>query len=241
MERSITRATLVVIERENCVLGRLFPCICNERVSIYTSTRKHNFSLLGGSIRFQVEFGDEVTITALKPFKFTYLGKMCSVRRYKSIKLQYEQSISLDNHISMMEVRVLPPLPKYTPNDSPWEWKNLNRYLLRLPENLRYPVAFKAVQWKRNHLRANLQTSRFVLQSIIFSLSRFAINGITYNVHVLQFLESLYWASPSPASSLHVSPTGAQRHRPLMWWKQHQQKLPDLSRMTRQYLDFGVH
>jgi hypothetical protein len=135
----------------------LFPLICNERVSIYTSTRKHNFNLLGGSIRFRVEFGDEVTITALKPFTFTYLGRTCSVRSYKSIKLQYGQSISLDNHISIMEVRVLPPLPKYTPNDSPWEWKNLNRYLSRLPENLRRPVGLTAIQWKRKQCGANLQ------------------------------------------------------------------------------------
>ena len=135
----------------------LFPCICNERVSIYTSTRKHNFSLLDGSIRFRVEFGDDVTITALKPFKFTYLGKTRSVRHYKSIKLQYEQCISLVNNVRMIEVQALPPLPKYTPNDSPWEWKNLNHYLSRLPENLRRPVGLTAIQWKRKQCGANLQ------------------------------------------------------------------------------------
>ena len=36
--------------------------------------------------------------------------------------------------------------------------------------------------------------------------------------------------------SLHESATGAQRHRPAEWWKQYQQELPDLARMTRQYL-----
>ena len=135
----------------------LFPLICNERVSIYTSTRKHNFNLLGGSIRFRVEFGDEVTITAFKPFTFTYLGKTCSVRSHKSIKLQYGQSISLDNHISIMEVRVLPPLPKYTPYDSLWECRALARYLLRLPEKLRAPVAFTAMQWNRKQCQNNFQ------------------------------------------------------------------------------------
>jgi hypothetical protein len=135
----------------------LCPFICDGLVSIYTSTRKHNFSLLGGSIRFRVEFGDDVTITALKPFKFTYLGKTRSVRHYKRIKLQYEQIISLGNHIRMIDVQVLPPLPKYTPNDSPWEWKNLNRYLSSLPENLRRPVGLTAIQWKRKQCAANLQ------------------------------------------------------------------------------------
>jgi hypothetical protein len=135
----------------------LCPFLCDGQLSIYTSTRKHNFSLLGGAIRFQVEFGDEVTITALKPFKFTYYGVMCSVRRYKSIKLQYEHCIFLGNNVRMMEVRVLPPLPKYTPNDSLWECRALARYLLRLPEKLRDPVAFTAMQWNRKQCRANLQ------------------------------------------------------------------------------------
>jgi len=135
----------------------LFPCICNERVSIYTSTHKHNFSLLGGSIRFQVEFGDEVTITALKPFKFTYSGVMCSVRRYKSIKLQYEHCILLGNHVRMIEVLVLPPLPKYNPYDSLWECRALARYLLCLPEKLRDPVAFTAMQWNRKQCQNNFQ------------------------------------------------------------------------------------
>jgi hypothetical protein len=55
----------------------------------------------------------------------------------------------------------------------------LSRFESRFAVNNRLLITWKQASF-RNHV------TRRVLQSIIFSLSRFAVNGITFHVHVLQ-------------------------------------------------------
>lgn len=160
----------------------LYPILFGGSVHVFPST----IVLRKGDICIKVTGGEVTTIEALKPFKFMYGGQQHQVRRGRAIQIDVHNVIFFvhPHHKHTTELRVLQPLPKYTVQDSPWDWPSLNTYVTALPQNLRDRVtreAFRAICKTKKH-QTNFQ--KWVFTFCMSSHTRLGENSPWTNLPV---------------------------------------------------------